>query len=1258
MSNNNKDKQWWITLKSKELKQRLVAKLVAIKKAVHFYLCRLSWRFIQTSEDKLPETTTSLPDLCPTSYAVGIEAYEERLTDLLLNHKKVTEIALTSPYSGGKSSLIDTYMRKHPHHKYTNISLADFKVVSDEPDENGQLQLIEKSIVQQILYRVKDSEMPNSRFRKIVMRKPSWHWLLAQPLGLLILSFSAAIVIFPTSNITTSFNILLDEYTPSLSTYAFQFCLLFLFTFPFLILKDTLKLLNKFSISKLNLIKGEVTLDSKNNDSIFNLHIEEIVYYFSATKSNVVIFEDLDRFDKPEIFIKLKEINKLINDSNEVGQRVCFIYALKDDVFKGNNRTKFFDAIIPIVPITNSVNSYPRLKTLLEDSNLLNGLKDEFLRDVAVFIQDMRMLKNIVTEYAIYKKTLSSSLEEPEFFRLFSFIIYKNIYCADFANLQENKGVLADFFKNKRKLQQTLATNIQKKIEIIKNEIKAIEDEELRSIEEINAVFIIALVNELPHDNAFLINGNSLSDFPANNVFQKAWESDSVINYNTVNYNRALNANQLSDYNNIITPSYSQRKQYLEDKKNNATASLNQKISALKVKSKHSQNSSVKELTKLVSKEELYSHLLVDEDSEKPSQKIDYTLLVHLIEKGYINEMYDVYISHFLEGNVTKADMSFVLKVKSNQPIDSEFPLIKTKEIVEYLNSDDYSNDAAFNYDLINYLIDENEPEHLKTIVSMVKDDSSALDVKEVLESLKYINNKKAWLTEVVSEWQSIWVDIINTDSLNILEKNDFIIELITELYGVFDNTHLPINDEYKVAVRQHINEISYLSILISENSDNYTNGIDALKFLEIQLKGFDTDEINGQFITDIINNDLFLPTLDNYKHLASIITSQAYDDIDMSLSAFQAFEDDSLSNQIDGDINYFVSNVLLNEGFTIGTEDSCLYLLNHNHLSGDLKELLIEDEDFEITSIGDIPNRELWPQILKSKKLLVSWQNVSSLLEENSKFLAASIDFLCSEDVYTILTSKEERENCHLIDKQIESFINILASSNFDLTAFSQYSPLFKDSLLAFPLSDLPNEQVDVLIEQQYIEFTEENYSDIEDHHPSSMTIFLESKFSQVIKSEIYSSLTFTAEDMETFLSSDLLSKEEKASVSVKLDEDEENISNILFNLYFGIINSAQIQLPEHLLRVLVTFKLGELPKKVTLLTSQIAIISKELTFELLTSFGYPYNKIATTKAQCRLEKSKGNQSLAEALVQEGYFSMSKSNEYSETIRINKIGK
>jgi hypothetical protein len=987
------------------------------------------------------------------------------------------------------------------------------------------------------------------------------------------------------------------------------------------------------------------------------LHIEEIVYYFSATRSNIVIFEDLDRFDKPEIFIKLKEINKLINDSNEVGQRVCFIYALKDDVFNGSNRTKFFDAIIPIIPITNSVNSYPRLKKLLEDSDLLFGLRDEFLRDVAVFIEDMRMLKNIVTEYSIYKQTLKSSIQQPELYRLFSFIIYKNIYCADFSKLQANQGVLADFFKNKHKLQQSFVGNTQIEIETLESEIKAIEGEKLRSIEEVNAVFTIALLNELDNNSVYLLNGMSLSNFIAHDVFHKAWVSDSLINYNTSHYNRAQSAKKLSDYSDIISPSYSLRKQYLEDRANNSTATLNQQIKTLKSKAKHCQKSSVKELTKLVSRDELYSHLLEGENSEQPSKKVDYTLLIHLIEKGYVDEMYHVYISHFLEGHVTKGDMNFVLKVKSNQPFDCEAPLIEKKEIFKYLNSDDYNNEAVFNYDLINHLIGEGETEHLKMIVSMVKSDSSVLDAKAIFESLKFIDDKKAWLKEIVTEWQSIWPDIINTGTLNTVEKNEFLVTLLANLYGAFENTPLPMKEEYIPTVKKYIDEISHLSTLMPESDDEYTNVIDGLKFLKIQLMDFEAGESNGQFITDIIHCNLFLPSIGNYKHLASIISNKPIDDIEMSLSAFQSLEDVSMSNQIDCNINNFVSNVLFNDSFIIGEESSSLYLLNHSHLSKDLKEELIDKEDFVITNLLDIDDKHFWPQLLKRNKLKVSWKNIQSLLIEN-KLYAAAIDYLSAEYVYSILTSKEEVEHVHILDKQLDSFVNILISSDFDIKVFKIYCPLFKDLILAVHLSDLETDQVSVLIDYKYVIFTEESYAAIEDYHPSLLINFIENNFYNVFHSKVYSGLTFTEQELLQLLTSDVIDSDLKVVASSKLEDQTASISQAFFEVYFEIFISAPTEIPKHLLRLLLSLKLAILSKKVILLTSQIKYISKELTFEFLGSFGEQYSRLFRTQSHCRLDNNKENRALAEALVEQGYFSMSKISDYVDTIRLNKRGK
>lgn len=65
--------------------------------------------------------------------------------------------------------------------------------------------------------------------------------------------------------------------------------------------------------------------------------MDEIVYFFEVTDYNVVIIEDLDRFDNTDIFLKLREVNQLLNQSNSVGRKVTFIYAVKDDMFLMKN---------------------------------------------------------------------------------------------------------------------------------------------------------------------------------------------------------------------------------------------------------------------------------------------------------------------------------------------------------------------------------------------------------------------------------------------------------------------------------------------------------------------------------------------------------------------------------------------------------------------------------------------------------------------------------------------------------------------------------------------------------------------------------------------------------------------------------------------------------------------------------------------------------------------------------------------------------
>ena len=90
--------------------------------------------------------------------------------------------------------------------------------------------------------------------------------------------------------------------------------------------------------------------------NLFNYYGDELQYYFQRNSIRIVIFEDLDRFNNPIIFQKLRGLN---NNLNKAGLNIVFIYSVKDKIFALQEsetspaalRTKFFDIIIPIFPI-------------------------------------------------------------------------------------------------------------------------------------------------------------------------------------------------------------------------------------------------------------------------------------------------------------------------------------------------------------------------------------------------------------------------------------------------------------------------------------------------------------------------------------------------------------------------------------------------------------------------------------------------------------------------------------------------------------------------------------------------------------------------------------------------------------------------------------------------------------------------------------------------------------------------------------------
>jgi len=71
-------------------------------------------------------------------------------------------------------------------------------------------------------------------------------------------------------------------------------------------------------------------------------------------------------------------------------------------MFLNTERTKFFEFIIPVIPIINSSNSIDKVLEQGRRLALDARLDRQFMREVSRYLDDLRLIQNIFNEYALY----------------------------------------------------------------------------------------------------------------------------------------------------------------------------------------------------------------------------------------------------------------------------------------------------------------------------------------------------------------------------------------------------------------------------------------------------------------------------------------------------------------------------------------------------------------------------------------------------------------------------------------------------------------------------------------------------------------------------------------------------------------------------------------------------------------------------------------------------------------------------------------
>ncbi|ORA26697.1 YobI family P-loop NTPase [Mycobacteroides abscessus] len=212
-------------------------------------------------------------------------------------------IALTGRYGAGKSSVLNKFEDKN---KKEVLRLA---ISTLAPGEEGQstTNRIQKEIVKQLLYGASEKVGKNSRFNKIAVLSRRRAFMQSAAVVLPLVGLAHMFGVLPQLEWPTAE----DPIWQRLAAWATAVALV-------TVLGAVARLLThgRYNVKDVSAGGAAVTLSEK-PQTFFDKYIDEIVHYFEQEQKNIVLFEDLDRFDDPNIFEALRELNVLLNDTPE-----------------------------------------------------------------------------------------------------------------------------------------------------------------------------------------------------------------------------------------------------------------------------------------------------------------------------------------------------------------------------------------------------------------------------------------------------------------------------------------------------------------------------------------------------------------------------------------------------------------------------------------------------------------------------------------------------------------------------------------------------------------------------------------------------------------------------------------------------------------------------------------------------------------------------------------------------------------------------
>ncbi len=1176
----------------------------------------------------------------------------KEIGEKLRTDQKIRNIALTGPYGSGKSSVLRTLQTQYPEFKYLQISLATLeaydsvkyqeeqsnkkqvqqadsvnsdadKAQSKRKDVEKQNRLIEYSILQQLIYREKYETLPNSRLKRIFHfeKKILCHWTCG-----VFFFFIAALIAFEPHWLRVDAMYRIFDWGPTANTIFDVISVAYMLICIFICIRKALQSYCGYHLSKINLKDGEIELKAQEKEtSIFNRHLDEIIYFFQSTEYNVVIIEDLDRFNTADIYLKLRELNQLINDSKEIERHIVFIYAVKDDVFKDTQRAKFFDYISTVIPFINPSNSKDKLKEELRIRGY-EDITDDDLEEIAFFINDMRLLRNIANEYQQYRNRLCSMAQTPlNPTKLLGMIVYKNYYPRDFARLHNREGKVYQCINSKKEFVAYAQQELETRKLSLENKIKEYSQYTHLSKKDLRVkslYYIITQMQELPVSISVENKYQSLTSIIQNEKLFEQIVTNNTINYS---YNSRHWGLQYSSFD-IIRSGLDIDSLYWIPKKI---------IEELPKKIAQEQKDIQKEELRIKSMRLTQLFLAYDMEKCKAFTEIELEPLMNVfLRRGYLDEDYYDYISYFYKNiSITQNDRDLLLSMKQAIKKDYQANIDKVENFANQIPLYVFDNDAVLNNVLVDFLISHSTRKNLNEKYELLMKRIEREDAPLEFIAQYYQNGRQIQhLFNRFISWNiaSSWAAIIGHEKLD--EK-----EILIEGWLRFCDPAKLLTEQ-----REWLNE-NY--IFLTEHLGKI--GLNQLKHLS-QQQLYHTLNTNSLELLDfVIDNSLYSINRENLCLITNYLNKVDNVNTDnLNLTRIRRTGKEAFYSYIEANL----ATCLQQFSHEVHDEDeeSLLLILNNETIAEDDKKEYLNGQQNRIHDINKVMDRAKETAI-ELFLIAPTWENVATYFTFSGQNLSLKpyIEYYDTELGRTICPdtiSVKER----LFDEYIVSCV--LSENSFKKILHS-FDNTIVDSNSIF---NLDSQRLGILIDAGKVQYTEENTAAISSSfNAEDMAKYLEHHKTEYLQD--IENIEYTTDLALCLLKSTVFSLYDKAQIIPIFNLKIIEASSALATEICTILTKTRIDLAENILTTVIGMS-DNISDRVIVTTHTIKNNpdNSDLVETLLNQLPSPYNEISEhDRKRPAFEKTDYNIGLLAILNSIGYISS-----YSETengLKVNK---